>query len=238
MTNHIETKNLTVFRQGKTILKDISLNIAEHGFITIIGPNGAGKSMLLKCLIGLFPIDSGTVWRKKGLKIGYMPQRTMLNLLMPINVSRFLSLRQKASREEIAMVVEETAIEHLRNTPLHLLSDGDLQRVLLARSLLRHPHILVLDEPAQNLDLPGQMAFYRLIEKIYTEKNLSIVMVSHDLHMVMASSKQVICLDHHICCSGEPHAVTQSPEFISLFGKDFVDMMAVYHHHSHKSKNV
>ena len=122
------------------------------------------------------------------------------------------------------------------NKPLHVLSGGELQRVLLARSLLGEPELLVLDEPAQNLDISGQLEFYKLLEKIYLERPLSILMVSHDLHMVMATTKQVVCLFHHICCSGEPQAVTKDPEFISLFGKDMANMMAVYqhsHNHSH-----
>ena len=123
--------------------------------------------------------------------------------------------------------------------PLTLLSGGELQRVLLARSLLNNPELLILDEPAQNLDITGQLSFYRLIEHIYQERKLTILMVSHDLHMVMASSRQVICLFHHVCCSGEPQAVTKDPEFIALFGKDMANMMAVYQHsHNHTHHHI
>jgi len=94
--------------------------------------------------------------------------------------------------------------------------------------------LIVLDEPAQNLDITGQIQFYKLLEKIYKERSLSILMVSHDLHMVMASTNQVICLYHHICCSGQPHMVTQDPKFESLFGSEMANMMAMYrHHHTH-----
>lgn len=136
-------------------------------------------------------------------------------------------------------VAQEMGIEHLLRTPLYVLSGGELQRVLLVRSLMDNPELLVLDEPAQNLDIASQLTFYKLLERIYTERSLSILMISHDLHMVMAATKKVICLFHHICCSGEPHVVTQDPEFISLFGSDMANMMSVYQHsHNHTHDNV
>lgn len=117
-----------------------------------------------------------------------------------------------------------------------------MQRVLLARALIREPNILVLDEPAQNLDISGQMVFYKLLEQLYRDYPLSIVMVSHDLHLVMANTQKVICLYHHICCSGEPQMVAKDPEFATLFGDDVAKRMAVYyhshdHHHDHHKQS-
>ncbi|MGI9392307.1 MAG: ATP-binding cassette domain-containing protein [Parvibaculales bacterium] len=237
MNELIAAENVTVICQGKHILKDVSAVIGMRDFITVIGPNGAGKSMLLKCLMGFYPPDSGRITRKKGLKIGYVPQNLSLDYTMPLNVQRFLTLRKKVDKFSVQKIAEETNIEEVLMKPLTVLSGGELQRVLLARSLLNNPELLILDEPAQNLDISGQLSFYKLLEHIYNERNLSILMVSHDLHMVMASSKQVICLFHHICCSGEPQAVTKDPEFISLFGQDMARMMSVYqhsHNHTHK----
>ena len=231
----ISADNISVIRQGKHILKGVSLKIATKDFITIIGPNGAGKSMLLKCLLGLYKPDKGSINRQKGLKIGYVPQRLLPDHAMPITVKNFLKLRKSTDAESLQKTAEETRIESILNKPLLILSGGEQQRVLLARSLMNNPDLLVLDEPAQNLDVSGQLSFYKLLERIYKERSLSILMVSHDLHMVMATTKQVICLFHHICCSGEPHAVTKDPEFISLFGHDMANMMAVYQHdHNHR----
>ena len=231
----LNAQNLMVVRQNHSILNDVSLTIGMRDFITIIGPNGAGKSMLLKCLIGLYKPDSGHIDRKQGLRIGYVPQHFMPDQSMPITVQRFLSLRKTADAASLQQTIAETHITGILPKPLSTLSGGEMQRVLLARSLLDNPELLVLDEPAQNLDISGQLGFYKLLEHIYKERDLSIVMVSHDLHMVMASTRQVVCLFHHICCSGEPQAVTRDPEFISLFGRDMANMMAVYQHsHNHK----
>lgn len=237
MSALINAQNITVIRENKTILKDVSLSIGQHDFITIIGPNGAGKTMLLKCLMGFYTPDDGQVERQKNLSIGYVPQRLVPDYAMPISVKRFLTLRCQVTHETLQKIVEETAITAILNKPLHILSGGELQRVMLARALTKSPDLLVLDESAQNLDVSGQLAFYKLLERIYAEHKVSILLVSHDLHLVMASTKKVVCLFHHVCCSGEPQAVAKDPEFTSLFGDDMAKMMAVYHHaHDHHHK--
>ena len=234
MPSLIEAKDITVVRLKEQILKDISIRIGEHDFITVIGPNGAGKSMLLKCLLGFYQPNTGSVMRRKNLRIGYMPQHLGFHRSMPISVERFLRLRKKVDALELKNILEETGTKRLIRRSLSVLSGGELQRVLLARSLLNDPDLLILDEPAPNMDISGQLAFYKLLETIYATRSLSILMVSHDLHLVMASTKQVVCLFHHICCSGEPQAVTKDPEFISLFGNDMANMVAVYQHsHQH-----
>jgi zinc transport system ATP-binding protein len=230
----LEAKEISVFCNRRTILKDVSLTINERDFITIIGPNGAGKSMLLKCLMEFYVPSKGKIYRRPNLRIGYVPQRFSLQPSFPITTKKFLTLRSKESAEKILHIAHETKIEKLLTRDLSVLSGGELQRVLVARALLNSPDLLILDEPAQNLDISGQMSFYKLLENIYKTHAISILMVSHDLHLVMASSKQVVCLFHHICCKGEPQIITKDPEFIALFGNDMARMMAVYHHeHQH-----
>ncbi len=234
MQELIKAQNLFVIEQGKNILDDVSLVVRAHDFITVIGPNGSGKSVLLKCLMGLLSYDRGLIERRSNLRIGYVPQAMVQDNVIPISAGRFLTLRKRATSAQVEQVAIETGIENSLHKPFGSLSGGELQRILLARALLDSPDLLVLDEPAQNLDISGQLSFYKLLREIYEERKLSILMVSHDLHMVMSSSKQVICLFHHICCSGEPQKVTRDPEFISLFGRDMADMMAVYQHsHNH-----
>ena len=244
MVNLIQASNITVSRQGNKILENVSVVVGEHDFLTVIGPNGAGKSMLLKCLIGFYMPDTGKIRKMAGLRVGYVPQNFSPEHTMPISVKRFLGLRRKTEKAVVEKVAEETGIVKILDQPLFNLSGGERQRVLLARSLLDNPHLLVLDEPAQNLDISGQLGFYKLIEKIYKERKVSVLMVSHDLHLVMASTNEVICLFHHVCCSGEPQLVAKDPEFISLFGKDMATMMAAYqhshdhvHHHNHSHES-
>ena len=244
MVNLIQASNINVSRQGNKILENVSVVVGDHDFLTVIGPNGAGKSMLLKCLMGFYAPDIGEIRKMNGLRVGYVPQNFAPEHTMPISVRRFLTLRKKTEKAAIEEVAQETGILKILDQALFELSGGQRQRVLLARSLLDNPHLLVLDEPAQNLDISGQLGFYRLVEKIYKERKVSVLMVSHDLHLVMASTKEVICLFHHVCCSGEPQIVAKDPEFVSLFGNDMATMMAAYQHshdhahhdnHSHES---
>lgn len=233
----IEAKNISLTIDKKTILSNISLEIKKRDFVTVIGPNGAGKSMLLKALMGFFKLTSGKVILQKNLRIGYVPQKLDLNGSMPISVRKFLKLKNDTDDEKIAKIAQEIVISDILDEQIHSLSGGQFQRVLLARSLLGNPEILILDEPAQNLDISGQMAFYKLLDNVYKSREIAILMVSHDLHLVMASSKHVICLFHHVCCAGEPNVITKDPEFLTLFGDDMVKMMAVYnHHHDHNHK--
>ncbi len=233
--NLISLNNIYLKYDDKVILDNISLDIKKNDFITIIGPNGAGKSLLLKVMMGLVIPTSGIINKNKKLKVGYVPQRIIPPLTLPITVKRFLSLKKQIEPKKLAEILKNTNIENLMNANLSNLSPGELQRVLLARSLLNSPDILILDEPAQNMDVSSQMAFYKLINEIYLEYACSIVMVSHDLHLVMASSQKVVCLFHHICCSGKPEMVAKDPKFISMFGEDMSKMMAVYQHtHNHQ----
>ena len=170
--------------------------------------------------MGLTKPDEGHVKRKPSLTIGYVPQRLSVDQTIPISARRFLTLRKTVDVSTFDQVVAETKLSPFLDKPLHVLSGGEMQRILLARALLGDPELLILDEPAQNLDVSGQLSFYKLLEQIFARREVSILMVSHDLHLVMSSTKQVVCLYHHICCTGKPQTVTKDPEFISLFGDE------------------
>lgn len=231
METLIEASHIRVVRHQQTILDEVSLSVGARDFVTIIGPNGAGKTMLLKCLMGFYAPDSGSITRKDGLRIGYVPQRLVADATIPISVKRFLRLRSRQAEDNLHEAAALCGIEGLLRKHLWALSGGELQRVLLARALMHQPHLLVLDEPAQNLDVSGQLAFYQLLDKLHSERGISILMVSHDLHLVMASSRRVVCLFRHVCCDGAPQQVARDPEFVALFGADMAKLMAVYHHH-------
>lgn len=231
----IKSENISVIRGKNEILKNIDLEVDFKDFMTIIGPNGAGKSMLLKCLLGFFKPDYGLVVRSPELKVSYVPQDFMTDKSMPITAADFIKLNKNVTEKEVNEISNEFNVEKLLDKQINYLSGGELQKILLVRSLIEKPNLLVLDEPTQNLDVSTQLSFYRFLDQIYNEKDISILMVSHDLHMVMSSTKKVVCLSNHICCSGEPLSITKDPEFISLFGHDFASMMSVYKHdYSHQ----
>ncbi len=216
------------------VLDHVSLDLAENDFLTLIGPNGAGKSVLLRHLLKLEAPDHGTVSHRTGLRIGYVPEKFHIDPTLPILVRRFLSLNNDLTDDAIDALAVEANCQNLLTRPLSVLSGGELQRVLLARALAGDPQVLMLDEPAQNLDVSGQLQFYKLIDEIFERRTISVLMVSHDLHMVMSSTRKVVCIYHHICCSGAPENVARDPEFISMFGEDMAQMMSVYQHtHDH-----
>ena len=201
-------------------------------------PTAPGKTTLLKCLLGLSPTDSGTVRRAEGIKIGYAPQNFFADYVFPLTASAFLSLRNRASAADIADIAAETDIESALPKPLHLLSGGELQRVLIARALLRRPDVLALDEPAQNLDIGGQTALYQLLSRLYERRRMSILMVSHDLHMVMAATKKWCACIIIFAVPASRIMWRKTPEFVALLGDDMAKMTAVYHHtHDHRHDN-
>jgi zinc transport system ATP-binding protein len=230
----ITARKLGLAIGGRTILDSVSMTVREREIVTIIGPNGAGKSTLVKVLLGLQSQSFGDVTRRTNLRVGYVPQRFSVTANVPLTVSRLLTLTRKASEADIRQALAETGIEHLIGARVSELSGGELQRALLARALLRQPELLVLDEPVQAVDFDGELKLYELISSIRKKRGCGILMVSHDLHMVMAESDRVICLNGHICCEGRPATVQKDPEFIKLFGPTATRMIAAYtHHHDH-----
>lgn len=218
----------------KKILEDISLTIEEGQIVTLIGPNGAGKTTLVRIALGLLQPDSGHIYHRPALRIGYMPQRVHVEPTLPLTVNRFLQLANRRDKALLSRTLEELKIGHLAGQQLTAISGGELQRVLLARALLRKPELLILDEPAQGVDLAGQAELYQLISEISDRQGCGVLMISHDLHLVMSSTDEVICLNHHICCHGRPEHVTNDPAYLNLFGATASQNLAVYtHHHDH-----
>jgi zinc transport system ATP-binding protein len=221
---------------GRTILQTINLNVAPNEIVTVVGPNGAGKTMLIRVLIGLIRPTSGRVKRLPGLRIGYLPQKVTLDPVLPLSVGRLMTLTVRRSRMMVETALAETGVEHLIDAAVDTLSGGEMQRVLLARSLLREPDLLVLDEPVQGVDFAGASGLYDLISDIRARRGCGILMVSHDLHVVMAATDHVVCINRHICCAGTPQHVGSHPEYARLFGSRAAETVAIYahrHDHSH-----
>lgn len=231
MTQLMALNNISVKINQQKILYDVSLTINLSQIITILGPNGAGKSTLVKVILGLISPTTGTIERASDLTIGYVPQSINLNPTLPITVKRFMQLNKQLSYDDIIQTLSLVKAQYLIDRSMHQLSGGELQRVLLAQALAKRPKLLILDEPTQGVDVNGQVLLYDLIIDAKTKFSCGVVMVSHDLHLVMAKTDEVICLNHHICCSGTPASVSNDPEFVSLFGPHGASQIALYKHH-------
>lgn len=220
---------------GRVLLNSIDMSISEGEIVTLIGPNGSGKSTLIRTLLGLQAATSGNVIRHKSLRIGYMPQKLHIDPTLPLTVKHFLALVRGVDKAQIVPTLEKVGIGHLLSSQVHVLSGGETQRVLLARALLNKPNLLVLDEPVQGVDVNGQVELYNLIEGIRNELGCGVLMVSHDLHLVMAKTDTVVCINQHVCCSGSPQHVTGHPAYQALFGVPGADeSIAIYaHQHDH-----
>jgi len=221
----------------KSLLRDVNLSVSSGEIVTIIGPNGAGKTSLLNILLGLRSPSRGNVIRADKVVIGYMPQRLQLNPQLPMTVARFLSLAQSNTINFPAAMdkaLQKTGVSELTHASMHDLSGGEMQRVLLARAILRRPQLLVLDEPVQGVDVVGQSQLYQLISQLRDDLQCGVLMVSHDLHIVMAATDHVICLNQHVCCHGHPESVSNHPAYLELFGHSTDANVAIYtHHHDH-----
>jgi zinc transport system ATP-binding protein len=228
----LELKDVDLFRGSRQLLQEISLQLRSGEILTVIGPNGAGKTTLVRVALGLLAPSSGSVFCQARISIGYMPQRLFIDPTFPLTVRRFLAMAGKPQQQRVLPLLQEVGAAAVVDAPLRNLSGGELQRVLLARALIRDPALLVLDEPVQGVDAHGQMELYQLIAQIRDQRRCAILMVSHDLHLVMAATDRVLCLNRHICCSGTPETVTSHPAYLELFGPQAVQHLALYSHDS------
>ena len=232
----VEIGNLGIRLGGNTVLNDVDMHVGSGEIITIVGPNGSGKTTLLRAIIGAIKPSAGLIKKSSGLRIGYVPQRLHIDETLPITVRRFLSLPRSVSDSVAQDALATAGVEDLGMQQMTGLSGGQFQRVLLARALLGRPQLLLLDEATQGLDQPGSAAFYRQIETVRQHIGCAVLMVSHELHVVMAASDRVICLNGHICCHGAPGQVATAPEYRALFGTGTQGALALYQHehtHSH-----
>jgi len=231
MTERLVTlESVSVQFDELAVVDRVSLALDRGDIITIIGPNGAGKTTLIKAVLGLQTTSSGTIERQPGIRIGYVPQHLQLQPTLPLTVGHFMSLTGAAAGA-CRQALQQTGIGHLYRASVHTLSGGEMQRLLIARALVREPDLLVLDEPAQGVDINGQAALYELIRSLRDRLNCGVIMISHDLHLVMAATDKVICLNQHICCSGYPADISNDPAFIETFGRPVAESLAIYHHH-------
>jgi zinc transport system ATP-binding protein len=231
----IEAVGVSVRIGGHELLSNVDLEVLPSEILSLVGPNGAGKTTLVRVLLGVLEPTYGSVRRHPGMAVGYVPQRLHVDPTLPLGVGRFLSLgRRRHDGARPAHALAEVGAAHLERALISELSGGEFQRVTLARALMRNPDLLILDEPAQGVDFNGQLELYALIERLRDERGCGVLLVSHDLHVVMAATDRVVCLNRHVCCAGRPEAVSRHPEYLNLFGHRAAAGLAIYtHEHDH-----
>ncbi len=213
------------------LIEGVDISVRKGEIVTLIGPNGSGKSTTVRALLGLIDADAGVIERAPKLSIGYVPQKLSIDWTLPLTVRRFMNLSARHSNHAVDAALDEVGIAEHAAAEVQGLSGGEFQRLLLARAMVGAPDLLVLDEPVQGVDPSGQIALYELIASLRQRHGCAILMISHDLHIVMAETDTVICLNGHVCCSGTPQSVSESPEYRMLFGPRAAEALAVYHHH-------
>jgi len=226
-------RGVTVSLGKARVLDHVDLAVAAGEIVTLIGPNGAGKTTLLRVALGLLKPEHGEVRLEPQLRIGYMPQRLAVDPALPLSVGRFLSMAAAGAAQRVEAALARVGAARTRATPIQSISGGEMQRVLLARALLRDPGLLVLDEPSQGVDLAGQEELFALITSIRDERGCGVLMVSHDLHLVMGSTDRVVCLNRTVCCTGAPLAVSSDPAYLRLFPSTLPGFALYAHRHTH-----
>lgn len=230
----LSLSNAGLYRGNRWLVRGVDLEVRRGEIVTLVGPNGSGKTTTARLALGIVKPDEGTVTRAENCQIAYVPQRFEIDWSLPLKVERLMRLTASPTNKAMYDALEATGVAHLANSEVGHLSGGEFQRVLLARALARNPDLLVLDEPVQGVDFAGEVALYQLISKLRDQLNCGILLISHDLHVVMAATDRVVCLNGHICCQGTPQSVSENPEYLSLFGKKAAQTMAVYEHsHDH-----
>ena len=233
----VKLENAGVYRSSKWLVRGISFEINKGQIVTLIGPNGSGKTTTAKMILNILDTDEGMATSNTS-KMAYVPQKINIDWTMPLRVIDFMKITNNLNNAQITDSLTMTGVDKLLYNQIHSLSGGEFQRVLIARAIAKKPDLLVLDEPVQGVDFNGEIALYNLIKKISSNLNCGILLISHDMHFVMSTTDHVICLNGHICCSGNPSSVVKNPEYIKLFGEHNSETLSYYQHqHDHSHNN-
>ncbi len=239
---HIELKDVSVVRDGQTILDKVSMHIHCGQLTVLIGQNGAGKTTLVRAMLGEMPY-SGAILHVDSqgrtiprLHTGYVPQRLDFDREMPVTVCDFLASALsrrpvwtgvgKKTRASIRETLAVAQAEELTDRPLGRCSGGELQRVLLALALNPSPDLLVLDEPVSGVDLNGLRLFLDTVSHLRDTRHMAILLVSHDLNLVRDYADHVVLLDRNVLAQGHPQEVFASEAFERVFGAQAVSAPA------------
>ena len=233
----VKLENAGVYKSPKWLVRGISFEVNKGQIVTLIGPNGSGKTTTAKMILNILGTSEGFV-KSNTNKMAYVPQKINIDWTMPLRVIDFMKITSSLNNSQITDSLNMTGVDKLLYSQIHSLSGGEFQRVLIARAIATKPDLLVLDEPVQGVDFKGEIALYNLIKKISVTLNCGILLISHDMHFVMSTTDHVICLNGHICCSGNPSSIVKNPEYIKLFGEHNSETLSYYQHqHDHSHDN-
>lgn len=222
----LKVENLSVVLDKQTIIRDVSFELRKEEVLAIVGPNGAGKSVLLKTLLGLFPIADGKIEWTPNITCGYLPQRFHIDHYLPMTVEEFLKLKS-SPKYSISQVLELVGIDkEWLGKNLATFSSGQLQKILLAWAIIDQPQVLLFDEPTENVDVVAQESIYDLLHHLQDTLGIAVILISHDLSVVYHYANQVLCLNHAMVCYGEPREILTTQTLSELYGDH-----AFFHHH-------
>jgi len=232
MPNILEVKNLTVSFNNEKVIDNLNFSLKENENLVVLGPNGAGKTVLLKTLLGIIPYQGEIIW-KKGIKIGYTPQKFLADKNLPLSVKEFFEFKKNepAKINEILKrvgVMASGVESSILKKKISVISSGQLQRILIAWSLIDEPEVLLFDEPTSGIDIEGEETIYNLLSKIDKERGLSIILVSHDLNVVYKLADKVLCLNKKGICFGVPEEAISPENLKQLYAGEIK-----FYHHEH-----
>ena len=226
------------FRYGEvSVLEDINLTVDPGDFLGIIGPNGSGKTTLLRIMLGLLAPTSGEVRLfsrppaslKQWGRLGYVPQKATFDPALPVTVGEVVAsglvatlglLRRvgAAERRRVADVLTQVGMKAFAAARVGALSVGQQQRVLIARALVSDPELLVLDEPTGGVDPEAQTSFYALLKHLNREREVTLILVSHDIGVVAKEVTRLACLNRRLIFHGRPGDFLSDAALAALYG--------------------
>lgn len=219
----LEVKDLVVSFDNVNVFHDLSFELAHGEVMAVVGPNGSGKTVLFRALLQLIDYQGLINWTKN-IKIGYVPQKLFVDSQFPVSVGDFFKFKTK-SKEAITKALNSVGLSgdfghlkyHVLNKKIGTLSGGQLQRVLIAWSIVNNPDILLFDEPTSGIDVGGEETIYNLLHKLQASSHLAIILISHDLNIVYKYADKVLCLNKEMICYGPPHEVLNTTSLSQLY---------------------
>ncbi|TLN01514.1 metal ABC transporter ATP-binding protein, partial [bacterium] len=212
--NILEVSDLTVKTQDRTILENVSFKVKRGTTLAIVGPNGAGKTMLFRALLGLVPYTGQIKWAQ-GVRIGYVPQK-LLATDIPISVREFLSFKKASDMEKCLQAVGlDMAV---LDRALGVLSGGQLQRVLIAWAVIDEPNVLLFDEPTTGVDIDSEEAVYEMLNTLEHEHGITVILISHDVHVIRDYSEHMLALNKQVICYDESEQIAKPSVLHAIYG--------------------